>query len=186
MFNKDILLIDIEATGTDVTKHEIIQLAGLLLDKKTLKEKKRFNSFVKPLKWKNRDPEAMAVAKVTWDQLKNAPSLKSVLQKFNKTFSHNAVIATYGGGLDITFFPAAYRQSKMRYPFDYHEFNLWPLFYVYMAKHKKLNNKKRFAGFSMEDMLKMFRIPLPAGRHTALVDCEIEAELLRRVLNSKS
>src|SRR4051812_14401979 len=38
MFNKDILLLDIESTGTDVTKHEIIQLAAILLDKKTLKE----------------------------------------------------------------------------------------------------------------------------------------------------
>jgi DNA polymerase III epsilon subunit-like protein len=182
MFKKDILLIDIEATGTDVTKHEIIQLAGLLLDGKTLREKKRFESFVQPKRWQTRDPEAMAVTSIRWDQVKNAPSLKAVLQKFNRTFGDKAIIGTYGGGLDITFFPAAYRQNKMRYPFDYHEFNLWPIFYVYMARRNKLTNKNRFAGFSMEDMMKHFKIAVPAGRHTALVDCEIEAELLRRVL----
>ena len=50
MFNKDLLVLDIESTGTDVTKHEIIQLAGILLDKKTLKEKKVFsNLFLKLL-----------------------------------------------------------------------------------------------------------------------------------------
>ncbi|QQS22543.1 hypothetical protein IPM19_02830 [bacterium] len=80
MFNKDILIIDVEATGVDFNKHELLELAGVLLDKKTLNEKKRFESFVKPTKWKNRDPEAMAVNKMTWDMVKGAPSLKTVLK----------------------------------------------------------------------------------------------------------
>src|SRR4051812_1032471 len=108
MFNKDILVLDIEATGINVTKHEIIQLAAVLLDKKTLKEKKSFNSFVKPKKWSTREPEAMAINNIAWAQLKNAPSIKSVLQKFNRTFGHNCIPSTYGGNLDIIFLPAAY------------------------------------------------------------------------------
>ena len=39
-FERDILLIDTEFTGFDIDKHEIIQLAAVLLDKKTLKEKR--------------------------------------------------------------------------------------------------------------------------------------------------
>ena len=84
MFNHDILLLDIEATGLDVTRHEIIQLAAILLDKKTLKEKKNFSSYAKPKKWENREPEAMAVNGISWDSLKNAPSLTTVLKKFNR------------------------------------------------------------------------------------------------------
>ena len=47
-FKKDILLVDTEFTGFDLQKHELVQLAAVLLDKKTLKEKKVFSSFVKP------------------------------------------------------------------------------------------------------------------------------------------
>ena len=33
-FKKDLLLIDLETTGLDAGKHEIIQIAAILLDKK--------------------------------------------------------------------------------------------------------------------------------------------------------
>ncbi|HEX3099771.1 MAG TPA: exonuclease domain-containing protein, partial [Patescibacteria group bacterium] len=65
MFNKDLLMLDIEATGIDVTKHEIIQIAGVLLDKKTLKEKKSFTSYARPRNWGSREAEAMAVNNIT-------------------------------------------------------------------------------------------------------------------------
>lgn len=184
MFNKDLLVLDIESTGTDVTRHEIIQLAGILLDKKTLKEKKVFSSYIKPKRWAKRSAEAMSINSIRWEQLKNAPSLKSVLQNFNKTFGKNVIPAVYGGNLDVIFLPAAYRSVGMRYPFEYHTFNMWPAFYVYMAKKKKLTNRRRFVGFSLEDMADHFKIPREKDRHDALGDCRYEAAVLRKYLKS--
>lgn len=182
MFNKDILVFDIEATGIDVTKHEIIQIAAILLDKKTLKEKKSFSSFVKPKAWSKRDPEAVAISGLSWEQLKDAPSIKTVLQKFNRTFGKNCIPSNYGGNLDIIFLPAAYRNSKMKYPFEYHTFNMWPLFYTYMASHRRLTNRKRFVGFSLEDIGDFLKVPRMSGRHDALIDCRYEADILRALL----
>lgn len=184
MFNKDLLLLDIESTGTDVTKHEIIQLAAILLDKKTLKEKKVFSSYIKPRHWAKRDPEAMAVCKITWDQVKDAPSIKAVLQEFNRKFGKNVIPAHYGGNMDVIFLPAAYRVAGMRYPFEYHTFNMWPICYAYMAKKKKLTNPRRFVGFSLEDIAEHFGIPPEADRHDALGDCRYEAAILRKLLKA--
>lgn len=181
MFNKDLLMIDIESTGTDVTKHEIIQIAGLLLDKKTLKVKKTFSTYVKPENWKSRDPEAMAICNITWDQVKNAPSLKSVLQKFVKTFGSDSIITTYGGNLDVIFLPAAFRKTKVKYPFEYHTFNMWPLCYTYMAQQKQLKNKSRFVGFTLENIGDYLGVKRTTGRHDALGDCEYQAEILRKL-----
>src|SRR5688572_13503399 len=114
MFNKDLLLFDIECTGVDFRKHEIIQLAAILLDKKTLKQKKSFNSFIRPKRWRNREPEAMAVNNISWEQVKGAPALRSVLQKFQAKFGHDVILAQYGGIIDITFMQEAYRQSRLR------------------------------------------------------------------------
>ncbi len=182
MFNKDLLVLDIEATGVDFSKHELIQIAAILLDKKTLKEKKRFESFIRPRKWKNRSAEAMAVNQITWDMVKDAPDLKTVLKKLKTTFGTNVILAPYGTILDTLMLRLGYKETKMRYPYDYHVFDIWPLVYVYMARHKLLKNKKRFSGFRLDDAAKHFKIKVPAGRHTALVDCEIEAEVLRRIL----
>jgi DNA polymerase III epsilon subunit-like protein len=185
MFKKDLLLFDLECTGLDVTKHEVIQLAAILLDKKTLKQKKSFASYIKPRRWAKRDAEAMAVNKITWDQLKSAPPMGSVLKKFIRTFGSDVTPVMYGGNLDIIFFPAAFRSVKMKYPFTVqYTFNLWPLCYFYMAKHKSLNNPHKFAGFTLEDVGNKLGIKKVTGRHDALVDCEYEADVLRGLVKA--
>lgn len=185
MLKKDLLLIDIECTGLDVNQHEIIQIAALLLDKKTLREKKRFESYIKPKKWAKRSKAAMAVNHIKWSQLKNAPSLKAAITQFSKLFGKDVTIGYYGGMLDIPFLNAAYRKSGLKYPFDYHPLDLWALFYIFMAEKKKLTNRSRFHGFALEDLAKHFKIKVLAGRHTALTDCLVEAEVLRRVMKNR-
>ena len=183
-FNKDILLIDTEFTGFDIDKHEILQIAAVLLDKKTLKEKKHFNSFVKPdpKRWKQREPAAMAVNRITMEQLKNAPSLKEVIKKFDKTFGHNVIQAFYVGYNDKRFLMESYRRAGVKWNFDYHYFELWGLFYPYLAIKNRLKSVKDFAGFGIESMLKMFKMEQPTALHDALVDCRVEADILRKVI----
>lgn len=181
-FKKDILLIDLEFSGFDLTKHEVLQIAGVLLDKKTLKEKKVFSSFVKPTKWKTRDLESMAVNKITWDMVKDAPSLSEVIKEFNEVFGYNVILAAYVGYNDKRFLMEAYRKAKVKWQFDYHYFDLWGLFYAFLAKNNSLKSKKDFAGFGIESMIKMFKIKVDEkDLHDALVDCRTEAEVLRRV-----
>src|SRR3989344_6972807 len=113
-FKKDLLLVDLEATGLDANRHEIIQIAAVLLDRKTLKEKEAFSSFVKPMAWQRRDRESMAVNKISFDQVKNAPEKRAVLQQFNKLFNPKEVILSYyGGPLDMDFLRAAYKRAKV-------------------------------------------------------------------------
>lgn len=182
MFNKDLLILDVEATGADFSKYELIQLGAILLDRKTLKEKKSFETFIKPKHWDIYEPEAMAVNKITWEDVKGAPGLKTSLQKFEKTFGSNVIIAPYGSILDTAYLRMGYKQCKMAYPFDYHVYDIWPLAYTYMARHKLLKNKTRFSGFSLEDIANHFKLAVPAGRHTALADCRLEADVLRKLL----
>ncbi len=184
MFNHDILIIDIESTGLDYQRNELIELAGVLLDKKTLKEKKHFRSFIKPQHWRNRDPEAMAINKITWEELAKAPSLKTVINTFQKKFGDKVILAPYGTIMDTAMLRVAYKKIGKKYPYDYHVFDVWPLCYTYMAKKKLLVNKKRFSGFSLNDIANHFKIKIPANRHTALADCRLEAEVLRKLVKT--
>ncbi len=181
-FKKDLLLIDLETTGLDASKHEIIQIAALLLDKKTLKEKGVFSSYIRPSRWKNRDLESMKVNGIKWDQVKDAQGLQKVLYQFDELFHPKSVILSYyGGPVDMDFLRIAYKKVKMDWNFDYHYFNLWCVFYAYLASKNLLKNKKKFAGFEMEDLMKKFIIK-SQNRHDALEDCRIEAEILRKLL----
>ncbi len=182
MFKKDLLVMDIETTGLDFRKHEIIQIAGVLLDKKTLKEKKRFESFIKPKRWAKRDPQSMKITSITWEMLKGAPDLKTVLKQFEKTFGTQITIAPYGTILDTLMLRVAYKECNLQYKFDYHVFDIWPLVYTYLAKKNLLKNRRRFAGFSLDDAAEHFEIKVPGARHTALTDALVEAEILRQIL----
>jgi DNA polymerase III epsilon subunit-like protein len=183
-FKRDILLMDLEFSGFDIQKHEILQIAAVLLDKKTLKEKKVFSSFIRPAPrlWEHRNRESMAVNKIGLDRLKEAPALKEVINLFNKTFGHNVILASYVGYNDKKFLMEAYRKSKIKWQFDYHFFDLWGLFYAFLASKNKLNSKKDFAGFGLEYLIKLLKIKVDKNRlHDALVDCRVEAAVLRKI-----
>ncbi len=183
-FKKDLLLIDLETTGLDAQKHEIIQIGAVLLDRKTLKEKEVFSSYSKPAKWKKRDPESMKINGITWENLKGAPSLKEVLGRFSGLCRpENVVLSYYGGPLDMDFLREAYKKAGLKWQFDYHYFNLWAVFYAFLASKNKLRNSKKFTGFSLDDFMKEFKIK-SNSRHDALEDCRIEAEVLRRIVQN--
>lgn len=181
-FKKDILLVDLETTGLDFQKHEIIQLAAVLLDRKTLKEKKALSVYVRPRAWKKRNLESMKINKIAWEQVKDAADIKEVLEDFEKEFNPEKVIfAHYGGPVDPDFLRAAYRKTGRPFKFDYHYFNLWGVFFAYLAARGKLANKKKFTGFSLDDFMEEFKLE-SANRHDALEDCRIEAEIFRKVM----
>ncbi len=182
-FKHDLLLIDLEMTGLDSTRHEIIQLAGILLDKKTLKEIKVFNYFVKPARFKNRDPKSMAVNKIKLGQLQNSPSITAVIKHFNKAFNPKEVILTfYGGLLDMDFLRLAYKKAKVKWEFDYHYFNLWAFFYGFLAAKNQLKNSKKFTGFTLDELMKKHKVNVSGARHDGLFDCRVEAEVLRKII----
>lgn len=185
-FKRDILLIDTEFSGFDVPKkHDLLQIAAVLLDRKTLKEKKSFNTFIKPSKWKSRDMESMAVNKITWEMVKNAPNLKQAINKFNRAFPHDVIQAFYVGYNDKRILMDAYKRANVTWPFDYHYFDLWALIYGYLAKHNKLKSKKDFAGFGLEYLIKILNIKIDTTQmHDALVDCRLEAEVFRKIVKS--
>lgn len=181
MFKHDILLVDLECTGLDPLKHDPIQLAGILLDKKTLKEKQVFSSFIKPAHWNNWDPEAMAVNKIDKTVLKTAPTLATVINRFEKLYSHHPVILSfYGGMVDVPFLKVVYKKLGKKYPFDYHPFDLWAICHTYLATKNLLKNKNRFNGFTLEDLLVHFKLPIE-NRHDALADCKAEASVFRKI-----
>jgi DNA polymerase III epsilon subunit-like protein len=182
MFKRDILLIDTEFSGFDLKKHDLLQIAAVLLDKKTLKEKKSFNSYIKPKHWKKRDLASMRINGITWDMVKDAEPLEKVIRQFNSVFPHDVIQAFYVGYNDKRILLNAYEQAKVPWPFDYHYLELWGLFCPFMAIKNKLTSRKDFAGFGLESMISMFNIKPEGQLHDALTDCRIEAEVFRRVM----
>lgn len=183
-FHKDILLIDTEFSGFDLEKHELLQVAAILLDKKTLKEKKFFNSYIKPKNWPKRDKDSMKVNGITWEMVKDAPGLKEAIKSFKKEFGENVIQAFYVGFNDKRFMLEAYKKAGIKWEFDYHFLDIWALAYAYLGKKNLLKSKNDFAGFGLEYLMKHFKIEVPKAMHDALVDCRVEAEIFRYIIKA--
>jgi DNA polymerase III epsilon subunit-like protein len=124
----------------------------------------------------------MKVNKIAFETIKNAPSLKAVLKKFEQKFSPKKVIfAYYGGPVDPDFLRAGFIKAGMKFTYDYHFFNIWGLFYTFFALKGMLNNRKRFSGFSLEDAMEYFKIK-SGSRHDAMEDAIIEAKILQKIV----
>lgn len=185
-FHKDLLVLDLEMTGLDPAKHEIIQIGAVLLDKKTLLEKQSFMTYIKPKKWQNRDSVSMKINNIDSKILKTAPDINSAIHEFDSLFNNGVILCVWGGIIDTVFLKKAYEKINLTYPFDYHVFNIWSLAFPYLALQNQLTDNQKYSGFSLDTLLKKFKIPSPESRHDALVDSRLAAEILRKIITKLS
>ncbi|MEI8072878.1 MAG: 3'-5' exonuclease [Candidatus Saccharibacteria bacterium] len=174
-FKKDILMLDFETTDGRPPKAKPIQLAAVLLDKDTLKEKKSFSSYIRQ-DMADADPRSSQIHGITEAQLNDAPSQNEVMQKFLDYFGTNVFLSCWTTSLDMRMLEnmmLAIGHDFMEY--NYHFLDLWPLAYVHCVKQNKGELFNSIAIFNE------FGLP-PRGNHDALEDCRHTAEVLRKLV----
>lgn len=183
MFTRDLVVFDIESTGLDMAHTEIIQIAAIRLNKDTLAEVSRFSSYVQPKHWDNWLPEAMEVNKISTETLKGAPFIEPVLADFEKQFPVGDVLLTaYNAWFDTGFLRQSYEKMNKRLPYEFHSFDIWTLAYLFWCQEVRPTNPKKPIGFGLSDMADMLGITTTGNFHDAITDVEVEAEVLRRLL----
>lgn len=183
MFTRDLVVFDIECTGLNLAKHEVLQIAAIRLDKDSLAEVARFSSYVKPQNWNTQDPEAMAVNKIAYDVVANSPDIVNVLELFEAAFPPAEVLLTaYNSWFDMAWVRQSYERLGRHSPFEFHSFDIWALAYLYWCQESRMGNPKKPIGFGLSDMADLLGITTTGNFHDAITDVEAEAEILRRLL----
>jgi DNA polymerase III epsilon subunit-like protein len=178
-FAKDILLIDFEGTGLVLDESEPSQLGAILLDRQSLEEKGSFVSYIAidhPDKFAQ---EAIEISGITPDMLKDAPTRKEVADKFLKQFSTTPFLASWNTTFDQAMMRLIMKSiGKDIFEFDYHYFDVWPVVYSHLAQHGHGDIVR------LEPTLAHFGLKA-RGKHDALEDCRVTAEVLRKVYFAK-
>lgn len=183
MFTRDIVVFDTETTGLDISKHEIIQIAGVLLDKYTLDEVSTFSTYIKPSNWEERSAEAMEVNQISYTQLESAPILSSALKEWELHFSPNtSLLAAYNAWFDTGYLRQAYIREGKDMPYEFHTFDIWTLAYKYWCSEPHTPNPRKAIGFGLSDIASSLGIYPDGNFHGALTDARVEAEVLRKLL----
>lgn len=178
-FNSDLLLLDLETTGSDPNRHEIVEIGAILLDCGTLDEKAAFESRVRPTHFERADPTALRIHGLTEQDLEYAPSSDEVLSAFVKTFGLNYALCGWNIGFDTAFLRQYFDQAGRIEEFnqlDYHRLDLWSALQLSWVSGKFPVEPR-----SLTDVCSWLGINR-RQKHNALEDARIAAQVLRHIV----
>lgn len=123
---RNIALIDLETTGLSPARHEIIELACLILDPETLDVVTSYNTKIMPLAPEAGDAEAYAVngySEVAWIGALPLSEAITTLADMTK----DCTLMSYNVSFDYGFLHEAFRKTSIEDTMDYHRLDLFTL-----------------------------------------------------------
>jgi len=180
-----VFYFDVETTGLDPKKQDIIQVAYLIEINGEVKEEG--NLELQPFDYASINPKALEISHRTVEDLKTYPQPKEIYLKLGKTFAKYVdkynkkdkfTPAGYRVEFDLGFLREFWFKNGDKYfgsYFDYHILD--PITTLYLLRHKKIIE---LPDYHLATVCKYFGIPLQA--HDALSDIKATREVIQKVL----
>jgi len=174
---RDLLFIDLEMTGLDIEKHEIVEIAALLVDSNTYEVKGEYHSKVKPKHFDTADPDIHKMLDYSEALWKDAKPIAQVLQELAE-FAPNSHFVGYNSAADRMFLEQAYlREGKqLNKFFDYHLLDVYSLAFIYF-KDKAAPERLRLRMVATE-----LGVNVPEGKHNALDDVRLTYQVFLKLI----
>ena len=178
MFNKKLIVLDLECTGSDWRYYDIIQMGAVKVDE-SLNTLSTFCEMVSPMGDIYQEA-AQKVHKIDFNYAKeNGLSLEDCISKFEAWCGdpHVYYLCSWGVMFDISYLQEAYRKVNRKYPFSYRTYDAASVVRFFVASmgllHKRCGEGAcaKVLGISTEHEKK----------HNALYDSELTVRLLQEV-----
>lgn len=173
MRKHNLAFIDIETTGLDVTKHEIIEI-GCVITTPKLKVLEKFDLKIKPEKIENADPIALKINHYNFLDWENAYSLKEGMQIFNKKIK-DCIMVGQNVSFDSSFLDFNFLKLGIKNNMHYHKLDTISIAWA------KLNKKRKITHYSLRELCKHFCIENKKA-HSALPDAYATYELYKKLM----
>ncbi|MBL8030384.1 MAG: hypothetical protein JNN11_03990 [Candidatus Doudnabacteria bacterium] len=174
-FIKDLLFFELNTTGPDLDKDNVIQLSAIVVDKDNLLEKDFFNTYVRISYLDSLLLAHSKLLQVEYEVVKKSPKVADAVKLFHGKFNPGQILLVTHGTSNLFFLKAMFK--KVLVPFDYntHAIDLWTLGYIYTLNYgiKKMP--------SFHTFIEYFKLKQkqPAD---ALEKVRLEAEVFRKII----
>lgn len=171
---RDLAFIDVETTGLEPDYHEVIEVAAVRLDPRTLDIQVEMDAKVRPDRPERAEREALEQNGYTPEDWTDARPLVEVLAQLTPVLS-GCCLAGHNVGFDWAFLRSSYRRVDALQPdVDYHFVDTaslaWPLVAAGLIERPKLEALCNHFGISNE------------GAHSAPADVRRTIEVYRRLM----
>jgi len=182
MKENKLAFIDIETTGLDQEKHEIIQLGCILVDQKwsedgrpEFKVLEEFELKIKPERIGLADKVALKINGYNEADWANAFGLSDVMRIFSEK-TEDAIMVAHNVAFDFCFLAKAFSTTGVTNKMHYHKLDTISIAFA------KLHLKESVDRFSLQFLCDYFGIENKRA-HTALADCQATFELYKKLMS---
>lgn len=162
---RNLIFLDIETTGLEVQKHEIIEIGALkVAPKKPFKILRQLDIKVQPKHIERASQDALKINGYSKKEWQDAVSLRSALRQLDM-FAQDGILVGYNVSFDWAFLDCAYFSLGKQDPFYYHRLDVMPMAYI------KLFPKRSLKRFSLGEVSNYFKIQQDV-KHRALDDAK--------------
>ncbi len=182
MKKHNLAFIDLETTGFDPYKQEIIQIGCVIAEQEEtpkgpkLKIIKEFELKVKPEKLQDADPEALRINGYNEMEWVFATDLKSAIEHLMKEAS-DCIMVSHNVAFDYSFLQRAFSVTGIQNTLHYHKLDTISIAFA------KLYGNPEVRRFSLQALCEYFGIENKQA-HTALSDVKAMVELYQKLLGS--
>jgi len=173
MRKHNLAFIDIETTGLDFIKHEIIEI-GCVITTPNLEIIEKFELKIKPENIENADPVSLKINHYDSTKWKDAHSLSDGIKFFSKK-AKDCIMVGHNVSFDSEFLESAFLKTKSKNTMHYHKLDTVSIAWA------KLHSKLDITRFSLRELCKNFGIENKLA-HTALSDAYATFELYKKLI----
>lgn len=173
MWKHNLAFIDIETTGLDVVKHEIIEI-GCVLTTPDLKVIEEFELKIKPERIEDADPVSLKISHYKEEGWKDARNLKGAMQIFSEKVKDHIMVGQ-NVAFDSGFLEHAFSETRVMNSMHYHKLDTVSIAWAKLHKEPDLEH------FSLRELCVRFGIKNEHA-HTALSDARATFELYKKLM----
>jgi DNA polymerase-3 subunit epsilon len=172
---RPLLFIDLEMTGLDPKQHEIIEVAGLLVDPQDYSITNSYYAKVLPTHIHTADPQSLQISGYNPTDWRDAISLRQFLIEIS-AFAPNCFLAGFSVQNEWNFLISALESEQLPYFFDNYILEVWTLAYTKYHHHPDITN------IGLSSLCKLLDIPIQ--RHRPDSDIRATYEIFRKLSTS--
>jgi len=174
MRNHNFAFVDIEATGLNLLKHEIIEIGCVVTDPE-LNVLEEYDIKVKPENINNADPTSIKISHYNTPDWKDAVPLEEAMKIFASKVK-DCIMVGQNVAFDSGFLEYAFAETGIANPMHYHKLDTIAIAWA------KLHHEPDLVHFSLREMCMRFGIENPKA-HTALSDARATYELYKKLMS---
>lgn len=192
--DRHLIFTDTETTGLDPARHEIIEIAALVVrpplspagagpgrdggDGDNFVVVDSWSAKVMPEHLETADPESLPIAGWEPEAWRGAISQAEAIREYAER-ARGGILVAYNVTFDWTFLEATARRCGVALALDYHRLDALSMAYLALFRHPN------FSGLSLSKVASLLNVSLDRSlRHSALEDARAMYEIFRKIVQA--